>query len=557
MSKLFLTFCLLTSFFASFAAAPVPPPIVDSRFSDTLGLWGDIRHIAEGMEARGLRVEGKNPIAAAAAVYADLRCIKVRYMGLFDAIGKVPRPDHRLHEGVLICHKDAVKDLIWVFEQLLRDGFPIARVVPSNRFPMHPDPSNGWDDEAIMANNATSCFNFRLKTSRTGLSLHALGKAIDINPRLNPYEAYSDRGKFVHPIGAVYHPGWPGTIQDHVAAETHWNTTRDRVVRYFDQLGWTWAGRWNNPVDYQHFQLSPRSTRNFLTGSDQIKQRFVAFDDGIWAFYPSETHKEFGQAETLIYPEERVVAARLVQRLDDATLRRLLRLKGQQRFEILPAATWGDWFKDREGRPLDASILKNSDTPTPNIPTTNATVVLGALKPAEQVLADSLAARLGRLGVTVLPLADFLQRGVLDADKLNRISPKAVLILGSRCSDPYQTIYTAGGFQTLSDSVQLLAYQKMLFGQALERAFALASALAETSQPWPRYAAPPFVKAPFFAADVQGVYCTPNFPLGGLEQSISAVCIVHPPADVSIQLLAERYAVALERYCVKEGRKNK
>ena len=550
MPKLFLTFCLLVSFFVSFAAATVPP-IVDSRFSDTLGLWGDIRRIAEGMEAQGLRIDGKSPIEAAAAVYADLRCIKVRYMGLFDALGKVPRPDQRLHEGVLICHKDAVQDLTWIFEHLLRDGFPIARVVPSNRFPMHPDPSNGWDDEAIMASNATSCFNFRLKTSRTGLSLHALGKAIDINPRLNPYEAYADRGKFVHPIGAVYHPGWPGTIQDHSAAEAHWSVTHDRVVRYFDQLGWTWAGRWNNPVDYQHFQLSPRSTRNFLTGSDRIKQRFVAFDDGIWAFYPSETHKEFGQAETLIFPDERTIAARLVQRLDDATLRRLLRLKGQQRFEVLPTATWGDWFKDREGQSLDASIFRNADAPPPNPLPPNATVVLGALKPAEQVLADSLAARLGRLGVTALPLADFLRRGSLDADKLNRLSPKAVLVLGSRCSAPYQTIYTAGGFQTLSDSLQLLAYQKMLFGKALERSFALASALAQTNQPWPRYSPPPFVKVSLFAADVQGVYCTPNLPLGGLEQSISAVCILHPPAGVSVPILAERYSVALEGYCGK------
>lgn len=105
------------------------------------------------------------------------------------------------------------------------------------------DDFDGDDDRSIAANN-TSGFNCRL-TDHGGLSKHALGLAIDINPVQNPYR----EGNLTVPeAGREYdqpqkrRSGIMGLIVE-----------GDIVTRAFGRHGWSWGGRWKHTVDYQHF----------------------------------------------------------------------------------------------------------------------------------------------------------------------------------------------------------------------------------------------------------------------------------------------------------------
>jgi peptidoglycan L-alanyl-D-glutamate endopeptidase CwlK len=91
-----------------------------------------------------------------------------------------------------------------------------------------------------MAADNSSAFNYRLIAGTDRLSRHALGRAVDINPRENP-AIYPD-GRIV-PAGAVRRPGKPGTFtEDHP------------VVRAFREKGWRWGGDFTHLRDYHHFE---------------------------------------------------------------------------------------------------------------------------------------------------------------------------------------------------------------------------------------------------------------------------------------------------------------
>lgn len=135
--------------------------------------------------------------------------------------------------GELVVHRDLATEVAEVFRQILIARFPIERMVPVVAF--------GWSDDDSMEANNCSAFNYRVKVGKTELSAHATGRAIDINPRHNPYQ----NGELVLPPGAVYNPSALGTL------------TPDSVpVRAFEDFGWTWGGRWRALRDYHHFEKS-------------------------------------------------------------------------------------------------------------------------------------------------------------------------------------------------------------------------------------------------------------------------------------------------------------
>jgi hypothetical protein len=142
--------------------------------------------------------------------------------------------DGAIHEGQLVLDERLVPDIQKVFAAMEQEKFPLTSVIPAA------DPRFGWDDGKLLDGNITSAFNFRKMTSDDKPSLHGLGQAIDINPRLNPY--VDPQGQ-VLPLGAVYDPLRPGTIVD-----------GSFIVRLFEDLGWTWGGRWSDRKDWQHFQ---------------------------------------------------------------------------------------------------------------------------------------------------------------------------------------------------------------------------------------------------------------------------------------------------------------
>ncbi|MFN3871419.1 MAG: M15 family metallopeptidase [Ignavibacterium sp.] len=139
--------------------------------------------------------------------------------------------DGKLHQGQLLVHKSAAKDLIEIFEIIKEIKFPVQRVVPIVKY--------GWNDDVSMRANNTSAFNYRKLRDANIVSYHSKGLAIDINPLQNPH---IKRGKTI-PEGAEYDKSRPGTITD-----------SSTIVKEFRKRGWIWGGFWRSSKDYQHFE---------------------------------------------------------------------------------------------------------------------------------------------------------------------------------------------------------------------------------------------------------------------------------------------------------------
>jgi len=155
----------------------------------------------------------------------ELRLIDLDYLGF----------DGGTHRGQLVVHEDVVDEVIAIFEDLKRLRYPIATMRTVDHYP-------GAQDELSMQDNNTSAFNCRALGD--GWSLHAYGRAVDVNPLVNPY------------IDAA------GNLEPETAAR-YLDRSRDDLgllradspaVRAFTDRGWRWGGAWSDPVDYQHFE---------------------------------------------------------------------------------------------------------------------------------------------------------------------------------------------------------------------------------------------------------------------------------------------------------------
>ncbi len=147
--------------------------------------------------------------------------VEVRYRG-FDGL---------LHQGQLVIHKDVKGDIADIFRLIERTEFPLLQVVPIVKY--------DWSDDLSMANNNTSAFNYRVVQGTDRLSNHAYGRAVDINPYLNPVIDVDGR---IDPPGARYVPARVGTLK-----EFH------PVVQEFLIRGWRWGGHFKPKKDYHHF----------------------------------------------------------------------------------------------------------------------------------------------------------------------------------------------------------------------------------------------------------------------------------------------------------------
>lgn len=142
------------------------------------------------------------------------------------------RTDDGLHErGRLVCHRRVAEDLRGLFDTLFKAGFPLTSVMPSLDF--------GHSDSLSMVHDNTVAFNWRRVKGQTRISAHAMGLALDINPKRNPFA----HRKGNRPTGAVHDPRVPGTLTDTSLA-----------VRYLRARGWIWGGRWASGRDWQHFE---------------------------------------------------------------------------------------------------------------------------------------------------------------------------------------------------------------------------------------------------------------------------------------------------------------
>jgi hypothetical protein len=146
--------------------------------------------------------------------------------------------DDKPHTGELVVNKDGTDAIVNVFGRLYGWRWPIYKMQLVDAY-------KGSDFDSIEADN-TSAFNCRPATGSSSWSQHAYGRAVDINPRENPYVsadgslAHKNARKFgTRPLDA------PGVINP-----------GDRVVKAFAKVGWGWGGIWSGAKDFQHFSES-------------------------------------------------------------------------------------------------------------------------------------------------------------------------------------------------------------------------------------------------------------------------------------------------------------
>ena len=162
--------------------------------------------------------------------YADLRYVHIIHYDF----------DGNLAEGELICHNFIAEDLLEIFYDLYASEYQIEKVTLIENY-------NG-DDTASMADNNTSCFNYRVVDGTKSLSKHALGLAVDINPLYNPYIRYDKKG------GQTVSPVEGEAYADRTVSFPYKIDPDDLCYRLFTEHGFTWGGNWNSSKDYQHFQ---------------------------------------------------------------------------------------------------------------------------------------------------------------------------------------------------------------------------------------------------------------------------------------------------------------
>jgi hypothetical protein len=148
--------------------------------------------------------------------------------------------DEQTHVGEMVCNKKIAERLVLILRTLYEQHYPIERMVL-------PDVYNA-DDDVQMADNNTSCFCYRVVSGTTHLSKHALGLAIDVNTRYNPYITYRNGKRRVQPDnGADY--------CDRSKQFRYKIDHNDLCFKLFTQHGFRWGGDWHTSKDYQHFEL--------------------------------------------------------------------------------------------------------------------------------------------------------------------------------------------------------------------------------------------------------------------------------------------------------------
>ncbi len=155
----------------------------------------------------------------------ELRYVRVLHTGF----------DGETHIGELVVHQEIAEDIVEIFKELYKASYPIEKIRLVDEY--------GGDDEASMADNNTSAFNFRVVSGTDRISRHGYGMAIDINPLYNPY---------INSAG--YQPANAGDYVDRSGEIPYRIDEGDLCWTLFTQRGFTWGGSWTSVKDYQHFE---------------------------------------------------------------------------------------------------------------------------------------------------------------------------------------------------------------------------------------------------------------------------------------------------------------
>jgi len=208
--------------------AALPAGTIVDEFLNSEEIISGCFYYEEISDAVFARMENNSYKADCSVPLSDLRYVRILYYGFDDSV----------HIGELVVNKKIAQDIIEIFRGLYDAKYQIGKMVLVDDY--------GADDNASMADNNTSAFNYRVVVGTTKLSYHALGLAIDVNPLYNPWIYVLD-GKDVidPPSGAQY--------ADRTLRNPHYLDHDDLCYQLFIEHGFTWGGDWSSSKDYQHF----------------------------------------------------------------------------------------------------------------------------------------------------------------------------------------------------------------------------------------------------------------------------------------------------------------
>lgn len=211
------------------AARPSPAPAedpADGAVSALPAFTSTVRRIGPALAAE---MTSHDP-ATCPTPLGDLRRLGLSYV---DFQGNPRR-------GAMIVAADVAGDVTEVFRRLYDARFPIRQMRLIDVY--------GGDDDASMAADNTSAYNCRAVAGTSTFSDHAYGRAVDLNPVLNPYVRGDDvqpraGRRFVDVARGPRSTPRPGLVRE-----------GDVVSRAFERIGWQWGGDYADP-DFQHFYL--------------------------------------------------------------------------------------------------------------------------------------------------------------------------------------------------------------------------------------------------------------------------------------------------------------
>jgi len=206
----------------------LPPGTIVDEFLSSEEIVSGCFYYDEISDAVFARMDDNSYKVDCSVPLSDLRYVRVLYYGFDDSV----------HIGELVVNKKIAQDMIEIFRGLYDAKYQIGKMVLVDDY--------GADDNASMADNNTSAFNFRMVVGTTKLSNHALGLAIDINPLYNPWIYVLDGKAVIDPPSGAQHA-------DRTLGNLHYLDHDDLCYQLFIEHGFTWGGDWSSSKDYQHF----------------------------------------------------------------------------------------------------------------------------------------------------------------------------------------------------------------------------------------------------------------------------------------------------------------
>ena len=201
---------------------PTPEPILRRGTSEEIP-----EEVRQRMNGKSMRQN--NDIS-----YKDLRYLKIPHYNFSGTV----------ETGEMVVNKAVAEDVLDIFAELYDIKYPIERLDLVDNY--------SADDYTSIDYNNTSAFNYRPSTDGSGrLSQHALGRAIDINPQINPYVNSNQVGS--HSNAKEYWSRDWKNWSDETAQKAYIGPDAE-IYKIFINHGWEWGGSWSSYRDYQHFQ---------------------------------------------------------------------------------------------------------------------------------------------------------------------------------------------------------------------------------------------------------------------------------------------------------------